>query len=146
VDLIGSLAGEREIALAPLCQICGYPPFDDIAGMLEVGHKGQYCGQPAIVLCIDAFRIERGQVSFDCAVEPVEHIVESLDIGDTLSVNAIKPFECGMQHGFENIGHAQGLARRSGKSDRGNLESGLVEIKRPRRVCGNGARRQHPPQ
>jgi hypothetical protein len=105
-----SALDEGEISLQPLGEICRDASLDDVAGMFEVGDKGENFRQPTIIVGIEGFGIQRGQVSFDRAVEPIEHIIEPLDLSDTLAVTTIEPVQRGAQHGFENIGHAQCLA------------------------------------
>ena len=63
-----------------------------------------------------------------------------------LAVASIERLQRRMEHGLENIGHAQCLARRGGQGNRGDLKRVLIEINRPGRIGRDRAGRQHPLQ
>ena len=97
-DLAAALGRERQIALDLLGEVRRDAAFDDVAGMFEIGDEGQDLRQPPIVLGIEGFVVERGQIGLDRAVEPIEHVVEPPGFGDALAVAATERLERALQH------------------------------------------------
>ena len=62
-DLGNSFAREGEVSPQPLGEVCRDAALDDVTGMFEVGDKGENFRQPAIIVGIEGFGIERRQVA-----------------------------------------------------------------------------------
>jgi hypothetical protein len=72
-------------------------------------------------------------------MEAVHDLVRPLDLRDELAVLAGERHRGAAQHVFDDVAHAERLARRRGERDRGAVERRRIEILGPARIVVGGA-------
>ena len=104
--------------------------------MLQVRGEAQDVDDAAVVGLAHGLGRQRGHVGFDRGVQRVQHIVEAFQFAQLPPVGALQDVAQTLQHAFQRVGHAQGLARGGAQGDHGDLDRGLVEVHRAAGVGG----------
>ena len=102
--------------------------------MLDVGRERHDLRKAPVLRIGERIDVERGNVSLDLPVEPVENVVHTLGFRDPLVIAPVQRIEGAGEHRLEYIGHAQRLAGGPGKRNRRRLARRAIEVHRPRRV------------
>jgi hypothetical protein len=67
-------------------------------------------------------------IELDGLIELVHHVVHARDLAHQRTIVAHEGRHYLAQHDFDDVGHAQGLARRVGEGKRRGLKGGGVEV------------------